>query len=62
MDYALRSRQHQSDFKKTVVKMFFLFRLGNGMLIIIVTQSTFPLIVEFNACQVFPCRDLKSQL
>jgi hypothetical protein len=32
------------------------------MLIINVTQSTFPLIVEFNACQIFPCGGLMSQL
>jgi hypothetical protein len=32
------------------------------MLIINVTQSSFSLIVEFNACQVLPCRDLMSQL
>jgi hypothetical protein len=48
--------------KKTIVKIFFLFHLGNGMLIINVTQSTFSLIVEFNACQVLPCGDLTSQL
>jgi hypothetical protein len=35
------------------VKIFFPFHLGNGMLIINVTQSTFPLTVEFNACQSF---------
>jgi hypothetical protein len=61
MGCAFTSRQHQSDFKKTVVKIFFLFHLGSGMLIINVTKSTFPLIVEFNACQVLPCGDLKSQ-
>jgi hypothetical protein len=32
------------------------------MLIINVTQSTFPLIVEFDACQILPCGDLMSQL
>jgi hypothetical protein len=32
------------------------------MLIINVTQSTFPLIVEFNACQVLLCGDFMSQL
>jgi hypothetical protein len=37
-------------FKKTIVKSFFLFHLGNGMFIINVTQSTFSLSVEFNAC------------
>jgi hypothetical protein len=62
MGCALTSRQHQSYFKKTIVKIFFLFHLGNGMLIINVTQNTFPLIVEFDACQVLPCRDLTSQL
>jgi hypothetical protein len=50
MGCALTSRQHQSDFKKTIVKIFFLFHLGNGVFIINVTQSTFPLIVEFDAC------------
>jgi hypothetical protein len=48
--------------KKTVVKLFFLFHLGNGMFIINITQSTFPLTVEFNACQILPCRGLMSQL
>jgi hypothetical protein len=62
MGYAFKSRQHQSDFKKTIVKIFFLFHLGNGMLIINVTQSTFPLIVKFYACQVLPCGGLMSQL
>jgi hypothetical protein len=32
------------------------------MLIINVTQSTFPLIVEFDACQILPCGGLMSQL
>jgi hypothetical protein len=32
------------------------------MLIINVTQSTFPLTVEFDACQVLSCGDLTSQL
>jgi hypothetical protein len=45
-----------------MLKIFFLFHLGNDMLIINVTQSTFPIIVEFDACQVLPCRDLTSQL
>jgi hypothetical protein len=45
-----------------IVKIFFLFHLGNGMLIINVTQSTFPLTVEFTACQILPCRGLMSQL
>jgi hypothetical protein len=62
MGYALTSRQHQSDFKKTIVKIFFPFHLGNGILIIIVTQSTFPLIVEFDTCQTLPCGGLMSQL
>jgi hypothetical protein len=31
--------------------------LGNGIFIINVTQSTFPLTVEFDACQVLPCGD-----
>jgi hypothetical protein len=56
----LTSRQHEIDFKKTIVKIFFLFHLGNGMLIINAIQSTFPLIVEFNECQVLPCGDLTS--
>jgi hypothetical protein len=58
MGCAFTSGQHQSDFKKTVVKIFFLFHLGNGMLIINVTQSTFPLIVESNACQILLCGGL----
>jgi hypothetical protein len=36
--------------------------LGNGILIINVTQITFPLIVKFNACQILPCGDHMSQL
>jgi hypothetical protein len=32
------------------------------MFIINVTQRIFPLTVEFDACQVLPCRDLTSQL
>jgi hypothetical protein len=32
------------------------------MLIINVTQSTFPLTVEFDACQILPCGGLRSQL
>jgi hypothetical protein len=44
------------------VKIFFIFHVGNGMVIINVTQSTFPLIVEFDACQILPCRELMSQL
>jgi hypothetical protein len=32
------------------------------MLIINVSQSTFPLTVEFNACQILPCGGLMSQL
>jgi hypothetical protein len=51
-DCTLTSSQYQIDFKKTIVKIFFLFHLGNGMLIINVTQCTFPLIVEFDACQI----------
>jgi hypothetical protein len=62
MDHAFTSRRHQSNLKKTIVKLFFLFHLGNGMFIINVTQSTFPLTVEFNACQVLPCGSLMSQL
>jgi hypothetical protein len=62
MGYVFTSRQHQSDFKNTVVKIFFLFYLGNGMLIINVIQSTFPLLVEFDVCQVPPFGDLMSQL
>jgi hypothetical protein len=62
MDHAVTSRRHQSKLKQTIVKLFFLFHLGNGMFIINVTQSTFPLIVEFDACQIFPCEDLTSQL
>jgi hypothetical protein len=62
MGWTLTSRQHQSDFKKTIVKIFFPFHLGNGMLIINITQSTFPLIVEFDICQIFPYGDLMSQL
>jgi hypothetical protein len=50
MDHALTSRRHQSNLKKTIVKLFFLFHLGNGMFIINVTQSNFPLTIEFNAC------------
>jgi hypothetical protein len=61
MGYALPSRQHQSDFKKTIVKIVFPFHLGNDMLIN-ATQSTFPLIVEFKVCQILPCRGLMSQL
>jgi hypothetical protein len=45
-----------------MIKIFFPFHLGNGMLIINVTQSTFPLTVEFNACQILPCGRLMSQL
>jgi hypothetical protein len=45
-----------------MIKIFFPFHLGNGMLIINVTQSTFPLTVEFNACQILPCGSLMSQL
>jgi hypothetical protein len=62
MGCTFTSRQHQSDFKKTIVKIFFPFHLGNGMLIINVTQSTFPLPVEFDACQILPCGGLMSQL
>jgi hypothetical protein len=62
MGCALISRQHQSDFKNTIVKIFFSFHLGNGLLIINVTQNTFPLTVEFDACHVHPCGDLMSQL
>jgi hypothetical protein len=62
MGYALTSRQHQSDFKKTIVKIFFPFHLGNGMLIMNVTRSTFPLIVEFDIRQILPCGGLMSQL
>jgi hypothetical protein len=53
MGCALTSRQHQNDFKKTIVKIFFLFHLGNSLLIINVTQCTFPLIVEFDAVRSF---------
>jgi hypothetical protein len=62
MGCALTFRQHQSDFIKTIVKIFFPFHLGNGMLIINVTQSIFPLTVEFNACQILHCGSLMSQL
>jgi hypothetical protein len=61
MGCALTSRQHQSDFKKTIVKIFFPFYLGNGVLIINVTQSTFPLTVEIDAYHILPCGDLTSQ-
>jgi hypothetical protein len=36
--------------------------LGNGIFIINVTQSTFPLTVEFDACQILPSGDPMSQL
>jgi hypothetical protein len=62
MGHALTSRRHQSDLKKTRVKLFFPFHRGNGMFIINVTQSTFPLTVEFDACQILPCGELMSQL
>jgi hypothetical protein len=62
MDHALTSRRYQNNLKKTIAKLFFLFHLGNGMFIINVTQSTFPLTVEFDVCQVLPCGDLMSQL
>jgi hypothetical protein len=60
MDCAFTPRWHQSNLKKTVVKLFFPFHLGNGMFIINITQSTFPLTVEFNACQILPCGELMS--
>jgi hypothetical protein len=61
MGCALTSRQHQSDFKKTIVKIFsFIWEMV--CLLLNVTQSSFPLIVEFDACQVPPCTDLMSQL
>jgi hypothetical protein len=44
-----------------MVKLFFLFHLGNNMSIINVTQSVFPLTVEFNASQILHCGDLTSQ-
>jgi hypothetical protein len=62
MDHALTSRRYQSNLKKTIVKLFFLFHLGNGMFIINVTQSTFPLTIESNTYQILPCGDLMSQL
>jgi hypothetical protein len=34
MGCALTSRQHQSNLKNTIMKLFFLLHLGNGMLII----------------------------
>jgi hypothetical protein len=49
MDDALTSRRHQSNLKKTIVKLFFLFYLRNCMFII---NATFPLTVEFDACQI----------
>jgi hypothetical protein len=61
MGCVLTSRQQQSDFKKTIVKIFFPFRLGKGMLIINVTQGTFTLTVEFDACQILPCGGLMYQ-
>jgi hypothetical protein len=61
MGCALTSRQHQSDFKNTTVKIFFLFHLGNSMLTINITQSTFPLIVELEASHVLPFGDFTSQ-
>jgi hypothetical protein len=62
MDHAVTVRRHQNKLKETIKKLFFLFHLGNGMFIINVTQSTFPLTVEFAACQILPCGDLASQL
>jgi hypothetical protein len=53
MDYALTFRRHKSNLKKTIGKLFFLFHLGNSMFIIKVTQSTFPLTIEFDACRSF---------
>jgi hypothetical protein len=44
------------------VKLFFLFHLENAVFIINVPWSTFPLIVEFDACQILPCGELTSQL
>jgi hypothetical protein len=61
MDHEHTSRLHQNDHKKIKMKRFFLFHLGN-VFIISVTQSTFPLTVEFDVCQIFPCWDLTSQL
>jgi hypothetical protein len=40
-----RNNGHQSNLKKTIVKLLFLFHLGNGMFVINITQSTFPLAV-----------------
>jgi hypothetical protein len=60
MGCALIFRQHQSDFKNTIVKYSLAFIWE--MLITNVTQNTLPLIVEFDACQVLPCGDLMSQL
>jgi hypothetical protein len=54
MGCALISRRHQGNLKETTVKLFFLFHLGKGMLISI-PNNTFPLTVEFDACQVLPC-------
>jgi hypothetical protein len=61
MDHALTSRRYQSNLKKTVMKLFFLFHLENGMFIKVI-QNTFPLNVEFDVCQILPCGDLMSQL
>jgi hypothetical protein len=36
--------------------------LGNGVVIINVTHSTFPLTAEFNAYHILPCGELTSQL
>jgi hypothetical protein len=62
VDKELTSRLQKKDLKKIKVKIFFLFHLGNVMFIVSVTQSTFPFTVEFDVCQIFPCRDLTSQL
>jgi hypothetical protein len=52
----------QSNLKETIGRLFFLFYLGNAMFIINVSQSTFPLPVAFDACQVLICGELTLQL
>jgi hypothetical protein len=61
MDCIFRAWQHQSIFKKSIVRLFSLFHLGNCVLSIDITQTYSPLTVKFEVCLVLPCGDPQRQ-
>jgi hypothetical protein len=50
------------DTKETVIGLLSLFHLGSCLPTIGITQTTFPISIEFDACMVIPCGDLENYI